>query len=69
MKTQDPEPYQNPEFRKNVPFWGVLLKGPSKAFDCLPHELINTKLKAYGLPLLEFKLVSYFLLTLKSEPK
>ena len=49
----------------NGKVFGVLLKDPSKAFDCLPHELINTKLKTYGLPLLAFKLVSDYLINPK----
>ena len=45
------------------------MKDPSKAFDCLPHELINTKLKTYGLPLLAFKLVSDYLINPKQSAK
>ena len=49
--------------------FGVLLRDISKAFDCLPHELIITKLNAYELPLLAFKLVSDYLINPKQRTK
>ena len=33
----------------------------SKAFDCLPHELLIAKLAAYGLDKVSLKLISHYL--------
>ena len=41
--------------------FGVLLTDPSKAFDCLPLELIIAKLNAYGFNLPALKLTYNYL--------
>ena len=40
---------------------GVLLTDLSKAFDCLPHDLIIAKLQAYGFDYLALKLIHSYL--------
>ena len=35
--------------RDNTNFVGTVLIDLSKAFDCIPHDLLNAKLHAYGL--------------------
>ena len=41
--------------------YGVLLTDLSKAFDCLPHDLIIAKLQAYGFDYLALKLIHSYL--------
>ena len=41
--------------------FGALLTDLSKAFDCLPHELIIAKLNAYGFHLPVLKLMHSYL--------
>ena len=41
--------------------YGALLTDLSKAFDCLPHELIIAKLDAYGVDMLSLKLSNSYL--------
>ena len=41
--------------------YGALLKDLSKAFDCLPHELIIAKLYAYGEDMPTSKLINFYL--------
>ena len=41
--------------------FGALLTDLSKAFDCLPHELIIAKLNAYGFNLTALKLMHSYL--------
>ena len=37
------------KFRDNKNFMGTVLMDLSKAFDCIPHDLLAAKLHAYGL--------------------
>ena len=41
--------------------YGALLRDLSKAFDCLPHELIIAKLYAYGVDMPSLKLINSYL--------
>ena len=41
--------------------YGALLTDLSKAFDCLPHELIIAKLYAYGVDMPSLKLINSYL--------
>ena len=41
--------------------YGALLTDLSKAFDCLPHELIIAKLHAYGVDILSLELINSYL--------
>ena len=43
--------------------FGVLLTDLSKAFDCLSHDLIITKLNAYGFSLSTARLMQSYLYT------
>ena len=49
--------------------FGALLSDLSKAFDCLPHELIIAKLNAYGFNLPALKLMHSYLSHRKQCPK
>ena len=49
--------------------FGALLTNLSKAFDCLPHELIIAKLNAYGLKLPALKLMHSYLSRRKQRTK
>ena len=40
---------------------GALLTDLSKAFDCLPHDLIVAKLHAYGFSIESLKLINSYL--------
>ena len=53
------------KWKKIVDNWGVfgaLLTDLSKAFDCIPHDLIIAKLEAYGLQIDESKLFTTFII-------
>ena len=49
--------------------FGALLTDPSKAFDCLSHELIVTKLNAYGFSYSALKLMQTYLSERKQRTK
>ena len=50
-------------------FFGALLTDVSKAFDCLPHELLIAKLHAYGFSLAALRLVHSYLSNRKQRTK
>ena len=47
--------------------FGALLTHSSKAFDCLPHELLIAKLHAYGVDIPSLKLLHSYLTTRKQR--
>ena len=49
--------------------FGALLTDLSKAFDCLPHDLIIAKLNAYGFSLSTSKLINNYLSHRKQRTK
>ena len=49
--------------------FGALLTDLSKAFDCLPHDLIIAKLKAYGFSLPALDLIQNYLANRKQRTK
>ena len=49
--------------------FGALLTDLSKAFDCLPHDLIIAKLNAYGFSLSASKLIHNYLSHRKQRTK
>ena len=49
--------------------FGALLTDPSKAFDCLPHELLIAKLHAYGVDIPSLKLLHSYLTKRKQRVK
>ena len=53
----------------NSKMFGVLLTDLSKAFHCLEHELLITKLNAYGFSLTALRLVHNYLSNRKQRPK
>ena len=56
------------EYRSKGSF-GALLTDLSKAFDCIPHELMIAKLDAYGSDLKAFTFVFNFLRNRKQRVK
>ena len=53
----------------NKKTFGALLTDLSKAFDCLPHDLLVAKLNAYGFSLPALRLVLSYLLNRKQRTK
>ena len=53
----------------NQEAFGALLTDLSKAFDCLSHEPLIAKLRAYGLSLSFLKLIRDYLLNCKQRTK
>ena len=45
----------------NGGYIGTILMDLSKAYDCLPHDLIILKLEAYGLDRCSLNLIFYYL--------
>ena len=53
----------------NKKAFGALLTDLSKAFDCLPHDILLAKLNAYGFSLSALKLVQSYLSNRKQRTK
>ena len=53
----------------NIAFLGALLTDLSKAFDCLPHDLVTAKLNVYGFILPALNLIQNYLANRKQRTK
>ena len=54
---------------RNGGVFGALLTDLSKAFDCIPHDLIIAKLEAYGFHIDALKLIHDYLSNRKQRVK
>ena len=61
------EKWKKPVDNENV--FGALLTNLSKTFDCLPHELIISKLNSYGFNLTALNLIHNYLTKRKQRTK
>ena len=57
----------NESFQKHS--YGMILMNLSKAFDCVPHDLLIAKLKAYGFSLQGLRLIANYLSDRKQRVK
>ena len=57
------------EARDNKEAFGTLLTDISKAFDCLSHDLLIAKLRAYGLDLASLEILRDYLTNTKQRTK
>ena len=57
------------EARDNKEAFGTLLTDISKAFDCLSHDLLIAKLRAYGLDLASLEILRDYLTNIKQRTK
>ena len=57
------------EARDNKEAFGTLLTDISKTFDCLSHDLLIAKLRAYGLDLASLEILRDYLTNIKQRTK
>ena len=57
------------EATDNNKLFGLLLTDPSKAFDCLSHDLLIAKLHAYSFDLASLKILQDYLTNIKQRTK
>ena len=53
--------------RQGRHLWSIILTDLSKAFDCLPHDLLLAKLHAYGITYKTLKILSSYLTNRKQR--